>query len=1274
MMNNKMKSIGVISFIAILSALVSIAAIARQAEDPGVLLRAAIEKEEVDGDLPAAIDLYKQIVAKFGDNRPIAAKALLRLGGCYEKLGEQQAGLAQKAFEKVIESYPDQTEAVKLAKEKLAVFLRARALIEKGDQEFKITKVHTEKGRSGYFSPDGKKLALIEQKGNNLNIWLRDIASGKEVCILSTSGDLHDLFWSPDSLWIAYISGTNSVNILPAEGGQPKTIIEGHPVMQAGDDYIWPMGWTPDSKKLIVQDTAKGLFAIPTAGGDLEEIYRFPDSKKAKERDEWLTLSPDGKLIAYQSTQGGNQDIYVMPAQGGEPVRITDDPASDNWPLWSYDGRWLAFNSARTGRSETWVIRIMPDGKPEGEPIQASRGGAGVWMRDGRIAYSTRKVIFHIFVANADGSGEVQLTKLNQGALPRWSPDAKTIAFASMIGEGRQGRAAVWTVPSNGGDEKFLVLGDSPAWSPDGKKIAFVPFTGYPPAQTIISIIPAEGGEAKELVRYDGSTTKVFDWSPDGRYIAFSYVRRENAKDPIPGSRPDIEDIYIVSVNGGEPKRLTQMDKKGFRFTCPRFSPDGKKIAFRSLDYEGFEKGRLSEPISIYTIDIGGGEPKLVTNEFSDWWFCWSPDGRSIISPKQEKDSPGPYGADLRLYKVSAEGGTPEKLNIMGRMPDFSADGKKIAYSRLSEYGTEFWMAENFLPKETAAKRTPHELTIRKLYEGSGKSAWLSPDGTRLALNDYNTNTLWLRDVATGKEVCLIPPPEPLTDCSWSPDSKLIAYFAYSGDIKIVPAEGGQPKTLIERDSEMQKAGRTPFPMGWTSDSKKVIFQVVTRGAFEGLYTIPASGGPWEEVHKFPYPQKAKERDEWLTLSPDGRLIAFQSTRDGNQDIYVMPARSGEPVRITDDPGSEKWPVWSHDSRWLAFDSDRTGSWETWVIKITPDGQAGCAPVQATRGGEKGIWTRDGKIAYSRETVQTNVYIANVDGSQETQLTKPKVLYMSPRWSPDGKTIAFAASYGTEANRTAVWTVPVNGGNEKFLAVGVFPAWSPDGKEVAYCSELRRMGETSPHRAIISIIPANGGEPRELMNYHGELTGLDWSPDGRQLVFSYNRVDGKNPIPDSREKGRDIYVVSVTGGEPKRLTRTDNEALQYMAPCWSPDGHKVAYLWMNLAGAEETGQPHEPARIYTMDLEGGEPRLVTNEDPAFWPCWSRDGKYVIFPNSARELYRVPAEGGKAEKLNIKGGAPDLSPDGTRIAFYRRAENRFEIWLVENFLPGPIPAK
>jgi Tol biopolymer transport system component len=582
-----------------------------------------------------------------------------------------------------------------------------------------------------------------------------------------------------------------------------------------------------------------------------------------------------------------------------------------------------------------------------------------------------------------------------------------------------------------------------------------------------------------------------------------------------------------------------------------------------------------------------------------------------------------------------------------------------------------------FLRARTALEKGGGEHKITKIHEVTGRaiSGWLSPDGTRLVLNDENTYTLSIRDLSTGQEVCLIPPPEPLTDCFWSPDGKLIAYAAYSLDIKIVPANGGPPRTLLKWDADLQKAGRYIWPMGWAPDSRKLIFQVMNppKRTKEGLYAIPVQGGGWEEIYKFPDPQLAGERDEWLALSPDGRLIAFPSTRDGNQDIYIMSAAGGGSVRITDHPANDKEPAWSYDGRWLAFDSDRTGRWETWVIGITSDGKPGSAPVQATRGGAHGTWTKDGRIAYTTKTGQVHIFIADTGGSGEIQLTKLKDLNISPRWSPDGKTMAFAASYGTQERRTAIWTMPVTGGDEKFLAPGTFPAWSPDGKQIAFGSEMRRLGESSPHRAIISIVPAGGGEPRELMNYHGELGGLDWSPDGRHIVFSYHRVEnGSRPIPDSSEKASDIYVLPVTGGEPRRLTRGNKNTYEFMAPCWSPDGKRIAFLWMDREGVMETGQLREPARIFTMDVEGGDHKLVTNEDPTYWLCWSRDGGSIFFPRAGkegRELHKVPAEGGKAESLNIKGGAPAISPDGKKIAFYRPGGSRIEFWLAENFLPA-----
>ena len=113
----KKTSLAVIFLATILGVSLSWAGIARQAEDPGVLLRAAIEKEEVDGDLQGAIALYKQIVATHSEQSAVAAKAQLRIGICYEKLGNTEA---VKAYEAVLSRFPKEAEAVAQARARLA--------------------------------------------------------------------------------------------------------------------------------------------------------------------------------------------------------------------------------------------------------------------------------------------------------------------------------------------------------------------------------------------------------------------------------------------------------------------------------------------------------------------------------------------------------------------------------------------------------------------------------------------------------------------------------------------------------------------------------------------------------------------------------------------------------------------------------------------------------------------------------------------------------------------------------------------------------------------------------------------------------------------------------------------------------------------------------------------------------------------------------------------------------------------------------------------------
>src|SRR4030042_1855522 len=120
------------------AAVVCAASALQTSSDHKVLFEKAKFTMETKGDLKGAIELFEEIIKKYPNERDYAAKSLYLMGICYEKLGERQAQQAQAAFQKIVEDYPDQTEAVNLAKEKLLIFQKAQVPAGTGEGEIRI--------------------------------------------------------------------------------------------------------------------------------------------------------------------------------------------------------------------------------------------------------------------------------------------------------------------------------------------------------------------------------------------------------------------------------------------------------------------------------------------------------------------------------------------------------------------------------------------------------------------------------------------------------------------------------------------------------------------------------------------------------------------------------------------------------------------------------------------------------------------------------------------------------------------------------------------------------------------------------------------------------------------------------------------------------------------------------------------------------------------------------------------------------------------------------
>ena len=184
---------------------VSFTATRQASEPPAVLLERAIQLETVDGDLAAAIKIYQQIIAQNGNNRAVAAKALLHLGGCYEKLGQDEARIA---YEQLARDYADQSEQAKEARNRLAAL--AKPALDGNEPTFATRLVWT--GADGVFgnapSPDGRHITYVDWESGNLAI--RDLKANTSR-LLTNEGTWEEpsqiaytSIWSPDGKQIAY--------------------------------------------------------------------------------------------------------------------------------------------------------------------------------------------------------------------------------------------------------------------------------------------------------------------------------------------------------------------------------------------------------------------------------------------------------------------------------------------------------------------------------------------------------------------------------------------------------------------------------------------------------------------------------------------------------------------------------------------------------------------------------------------------------------------------------------------------------------------------------------------------------------------------------------------------------------------------------------------------------------------------------------------------------------------------------------------------------------
>jgi Tol biopolymer transport system component len=259
----------------------------------------------------------------------------------------------------------------------------------------------------------------------------------------------------------------------------------------------------------------------------------------------------------------------------------------------------------------------------------------------------------------------------------------------------------------------------------------------------------------------------------------------------------------------------------------------------------------------------------------------------------------------------------------------------------------------------------------------------------------------------------------------------------------------------------------------------ELVFNCSTPATSTGLYLLDVATG---KVRPLIVDHAWNTDPAW---SPDGKRVAYVSTRDGETDIYVLELASGAVTRLTRDGSWNGNPTWSPDGAWIMFDSSRLG-------------------------------TNPSKNQYYR-----NLFAVRPDGSQLTQVTGLGGYNGTPSWSPDGTRVAFASDRGGYFH---LYTMAPNGTDQSTLttAPGGYARWSHDGSRVLFAGpDARDTGEDPTNFVYVTDVAQPA--PRRITS--GNDIRPDWSPGERWISFA--RSIGER---------HELFVVRVDGGDVVRLT------------------------------------------------------------------------------------------------------------------------------------------
>ena len=503
--------------------------------------------------------------------------------------------------------------------------------------------------------------------------------------------------------------------------------------------------------------------------------------------------------------------------------------------------------------------------------------------------------------------------------------------------------------------------------------------------------------------------------SPDGNQVAFGLLDKETG-------------IYTTVIGGEKSFRLTDnFGEHNFGDCCPRWSPDGRQIAY----VHGTDDG-----VAIYVTPALGGTQHRVYEGLSNFFsptLDWSPDGKFLAITESHENKTHSLIALLSLADLSMRPLTSPSGQELDYGPAFSPDGSRVAFVRSILAGM---VSDLYVVPTAGGEPKPVTFDHHTIF---GQPSW-TPDGRELVYTSDlgGPRSLWRVPVSGGKPERVAGVGTGAECPSVSRRGHQLVYQQkftrfYTGRLNLkdeTHLQGPSVKVISEKGDQ--------FRPNFSPDGKRIAFES-DRSGYSEIWACDIDGSNCGELTTL---HGAAGAPRW---SPDGRTIAFEFHTKEHGEIYLLEVGGGAPRLLTTIPGSDNGgPSWSHDGKSLYFYSDRGGgSFQIWKMQLN-----GGTPVQVTKnGGVFAAESVDGRFIYFSKFEAPGIWKMPIDGGEESRLLADQGGRMWWNWALARNGIYFLDDelkffdFAT-GKRTSVYA------SEKPLMMGL--AVSPDGKSILY--------------------------------------------------------------------------------------------------------------------------------------------------------------------------------------------------------------------------------